>query len=208
MQKGRAQQVQAIFISDNPQLVNGLDTSLMTSEELATWEALQDAVAALQASNPAAQVYILDMNRYRGTQIVQLERWAIPRYPAVRLWAQYADDSQAYYNFAPPIPGTTPDLDKVAPALQALYAGEFGNNSLLCKLFPPLCALSAWAWLAVTLYAAYEATQTKGPARAAWITGAVLAGNEFLQRGGLKTISLDKAPGLQTAQQPNSLTAR
>jgi hypothetical protein len=207
MQKGRAQQIQAIFISDNPQLVGGLDTSLMTSDELATWEALQDAVSALQASNPAADVYVLDMNRYRGTQIVQLERWAIPRYPAVRLWAQYADESQAYYNFAPPIPGTTPDLSKFAPALEALYTGEFGGSSLLCRIFPPLCALSAWAWLGITLYAAYEATQTKGPARAAWIGGAVLAGNEFLQRGGLKTISIDKAPAL-TAQQPNSLTAR
>jgi hypothetical protein len=207
MKKGRATQIQAIFISDNPQLVGGLDTSRMTADELATWETLQDAVSALQSASPAADVYVLDMNRYRGIEIVQLERWAIPRYPAVRLWAKYADESEAYYNFAPPIPGTTPDLSKFAPALQALYQGEFGNNSLLCKLFPPLCALSAWAWLAVTLYAAYEATQTKGPARAAWIGGAVLAGNEFLQRGGLKTISLDKAPAL-TAQQPNSLTAR
>jgi len=202
MKKGRATQVQAIFISDNPLLAQGIDVANMTDTERETWEALQDAISAVQQDNPAADIYLLTMNRYTGTQIVQIERWGVAQYPAIRLWAKYADDSEAYYLFDPLIPGMAPPLDKVAPALSALYKGEFGGASLLCNLFPPLCRLSAFAWLGIAAFSAYRATQAQGAARLAWGAGAALAGNEFLQRGGIKNFESITAG----AQQPNSLT--
>lgn len=190
MKKGRAKQVQIIFITANPLLQDGLYVDRMTDAERATWDAVQDAAANVVQQNPAAQVFVLDMNRYRDLQSVQLERWGITKFPAVRLWAVYGDDSEASYNYTPTLPGTAPDLEKIYPSALALYQGEFGDNSPLCKLFPPLCKLGALAWLGLTVYAAYRATQAQGTAaRAGWAAGAAVMGNEFLKRGGMDMIT-------------------
>ena len=203
--------MEVVFVTKNPNLVakyspNGADERAipdvndpaMSEAERAVAKNVLKAVSEYQGCD----IMFLWADFYKATNITWINKNEIGTFPSVQITANYPDGRNKYIR----IEGRSSDYIKNVFDLLCRDV-EQGESSILCRLFPPLCALSAWAWLAVTLYAAYEATQTKGPARAAWIGGAVLAGNEFLQRGGLKTISLDKAPAL-TAQQPNSLTAR
>lgn len=201
----RATDIQIIFISKNPALVNtGIgEDSPMTDEERELWNALQEGVNLANEKynivNSGIPMYYMDYNYYNGTQSVQIERWGIGQFPAVRLIGSYPDGKKAHYT----LKGTITDLKKYTPEeiakyLNALATGNFGGQpSLLCQLFPPACKIGLYGWLAIATVSTVAAVQGKGAKQFAYGAFSALSWNEFFKRGGF--------PGLQSGSAPKQI---
>jgi len=183
----KADYLSIIFITDNPLLSSGaFDYDKLEPEEKELYNMFSDAVAAAQPKIPIG-VTVKTMSKYAHLDIVDLEKWGIHRFPAIRLYASYPDKKQAWYNLQRGPFDLTLNVDQqeITDRLIYLYKGEFGQPSLICKIFPPLCGLSKWAWLAVSIGCAYKAANS--PARLGqmlWLGGAGLGLHEFGKRGG------------------------
>lgn len=185
----KAEQIQVIFISKNPQTVDtGVgENTPMTTEELRLWNASQEAQA--QARQLGVPIYDIDMNFYRGTEIVQLERWGFSHYPGLRIWAKYPDGKQAWYNLNETILDAREySADDIFQRIKALIEGDFGHQPLLCRLFPPLCQVGGYIWLAGAVITTYQAINTKGIPQVVNGAAAALCWNEFFGKGGFKNL--------------------
>lgn len=188
----KATRVQAIFISDNAQLVNAsyFPNPAMSDAEKATYLAMLEAAAQAQQET-GAPVEIYEMNLYEGLDVVYLERWGINRFPAVRLWAQYPDGREGSYDLESLTNAvqTSQTVEDMKSRLVALWRGEFGDQTLLCKYLPILCELGGWAWLAIAGVGAASAINTERPLKKAmWLGITGYAGYQFMKGGGFERL--------------------
>lgn len=201
----KATRVQAIFISDNADLVHSTyyPNDDMSADEKATYQAMLDGVAEAQQQT-GATVEVYEMNLYSGNDVVWLERWNINRFPAVRLWAEYPDGVQRAYNLQSLTNAitTSQDVEDIRSRLIALINGAFGEEPLLCKIFPIICDLGGWAWLALTAVSALNAYNSQNLKRAAWLAATGYCGYNFFKGGGFQRLM----NGTPTAQIPASTT--
>lgn len=106
--------------------------------------------------------------------------------PAVQLFATYPDGKQGQYILQKDLSDRwkvdwTPD--DVRPYVEALLYRLEPADSLLCRLFPPLCSISKYIWLGLAGAATYKFATSNGPfGRAGWGIGAGVLWNEYLNR--------------------------
>lgn len=186
----KANRLQVIFISDNPKLVNtGLGVgSPMTGTELAMYDALETARADAQPALPV-QVEFFYMNKYKANDLPYLEQWQINRYPAIRVWAQYPDGKQVWYNLNQGIAPVEYTPEEIKKYIVSLANGDLGNNSILCTIFPPLCSLGGWLWLAGAAYSTYRFAEAQsGSGKVIWGAAAGLTWQSFFAGGGFEKL--------------------
>ena len=128
-----------------------------------------------------------------NTQITYLERNGITNYPSLQILAEYPDGSERYYRiYAQTTDMLTYSANDIALMIKALAnakKADGGGNSLLCNIFPPLCSIDNWLWLALAGYAAWQAYETEKPTvKVVALAGAGLAANEFFSRGGFDAL--------------------
>lgn len=137
-----------------------------------------------------------------GDNVVVLEQngGSVLNLPAVQMYARYKDGTAGQYFLKKgltDINSTTPLLteSKAQAYIEALlYRLSPTPETLLCKIFPPLCSLGWYVWAAAAGYSIYRTTQARNVGKIVWGAAAVLTSNEFIQRGGLK--ELQKKIGL------------
>lgn len=187
----KASRLQIIFISDNPQLVNsGLGVgSPMSPEELAMYTAIEDARSLVQPST-TVNIQLFYLNKYKGNDLPLLEQWKINRYPAIRVWAEYPDGNQAWYNLNQGVLPETYSGEEIAEYVTGLLDGDFGQSSIVCKIFPPLCSLGGWVWLAAAAYTSYRAIDSQQAGKIAWGGAALLSWDAFFAGGGFKKLGI------------------
>lgn len=188
----KAIQVRAILILKNSALAGagcGINTALMTPEEIQAWNTLQDSVATVsQETN--FQINTSEINYWCGNDALDVNRWGIGQFPAVRIYAEYPDGTQAYKDFQPLYPGANVDLEQLPTYLSAFVTKSFGSGAnWLCKILPPLCSLGKYAWLAIGVATTYKATTTKKGAQLAWGAASVLVWQQYVQRSGIAGLS-------------------
>lgn len=112
--------------------------------------------------------------------------------PAIQIYADYPDGTGGYYWIKKGLvdkAGLTWTKDTVLPYLSALlYRTKGGPESMLCKVFPPLCAVPSWLWLAAAGFATFEAATGSGVRQIAYGAGAAMAWQEFFKRGGFDSL--------------------
>lgn len=188
----KATRLQIVFISDNPKLANtGLGVgSPMTADELALYNALEDARALVQP-RVGIPIDFYYLNKYKGNDLPTLEQWKIDRFPAVRVWAQYADGKQAWYNLNQGVLPTTYTGQQIADYITGLYNGDFGKSSILCQILPPLCSIGGWLWLAGAVLSAYKFTQAQTDGqKLLWGAATGLTAQSFFAGGGFKKLGI------------------
>lgn len=119
--------------------------------------------------------------------------------PAAYMWARYPGGATAYYVIKRDLKDKTLGVDwtpeEMQPYIAALaFRTKPAPDTLLCKIFPPLCSLGWYVWAAAAGYSIYRTTQARNVGKIVWGAAAVLTSNEFIQRGGLK--ELQKKIGL------------
>lgn len=118
------------------------------------------------------------------------------RLPAAQIYAEYPDGSAKYYFLKSGLGGIDFVPEATAPYIKALLynLGPSKEPPILCKLVPPLCNLGGYAWLALTVFCTYRASQARNIGKAAWGAAALASGEAFVKRGGLEM--LKKAAGI------------
>jgi hypothetical protein len=186
----KANRLHIIFISDNPKLVNsGMGVgSPMTAEELALYDALETARAELQPTIGLPIEYFY-LNKYKGNDLPVLEQWKINRYPAVRIYAEYPDGRKAWYNLNQGVVPETYTGAEVARYVKALATGTAEQSSILCQIFPPLCSIGGWLWLAGAAYSTYRFAEAQnGGGKIIWGAAAGLTWQSFFAGGGFEKL--------------------
>ena len=90
--------------------------------------------------------------------------------------------------------------------IRAMWSGEFGGtgvpvnlgegtggygsgSNILCQIFPPLCTLGFWPWLALVAFTTYRTAEARSiVGRGLWGAAAFFTWKEFLDRGGLQQL--------------------
>lgn len=121
--------------------------------------------------------------------IVTREGLDLSRLPAVQVNALYPDGSRRRYFLKSGLGGIDFTPETVAPYVTTLlYNRTSSPKPIICELFPPLCSVGAWFWLAATIYAGYKATQARNVGKVAWGGAALLSGQAFVAGGGIEEL--------------------
>ena len=111
------------------------------------------------------------------------------RLPAVQVGAMYPDGVRRVYFLKSGLGGIQFTPDTVRPYVEALlYNRVAAPQPLLCKIFPPLCELGGWVWLALAAGATYKTTQARNVGKVAWGVGAAALWQGWAARGGIQQI--------------------
>lgn len=187
----KADQLSVIFITDNPLLSDGaFDYAKLEPEEKDLYDIFSEGITLADGRIPIG-INVKTMSKYAHLDSVDFERWGIHRFPAIRVYAHYPDGKESFYNLVKGPFDSELDVSQknISDRLYFLYLGNFGKPSLLCEMFPPLCKIGAWAWLAIGAFSTYKALESKSAGKVVWGLGAGLCLNEFMKRGGLTAIT-------------------
>lgn len=117
------------------------------------------------------------------------------RLPAVQVAAMYPDGMRRLYFLKSGLGGISFTPETVRPYVEALlYNRVSAPMPVLCKVFPPLCEMGGWFWLALALAATYKTTQARNVGKVAWGVGAAALWQGWYQRGGVEQVK--KAIGI------------
>jgi len=201
----KASRIEVVFITKNPDAVarwspNGADERTIpppeapfTVNEMQMNNKLFMALGMVSGTLP---VEFLWADYYKGNNITWINQNGIARFPSIQITATYPNGKEVFFRLNTSIT----DQKNYSPAeiadiINASATGEFGGTSWLCKLWPPLCTVDNWVWLAVAGVATYGAFTSDGQLKkVAFIAGAGLSWNEFFQRGGFKALQTKKLP--------------
>lgn len=116
-------------------------------------------------------------------------------FPAVQVFAFYPDDRQVFYGLGKDLgdkfTGVNWKADDVRPYVEAvLYQRKPAETSILCQIFPPLCNVGAYIWLAAAAYSTYRFSESKEAGKIAWGAAAGLTWQSFFAGGGFKKLGL------------------
>ena len=116
--------------------------------------------------------------------------------PAMHLYAEYPDGSTSAYMLTQDLQdrftGVNWTAEDVMTYLSALvYQSKPNEPTLLCKIFPPLCGVGKYVWLAVGAYAMWKFfTSEQKTQKLAWGAAAGFTWNEFASRGGFRDLGM------------------
>lgn len=177
----------------------GINFDQLTSSEYDAFNKVEAAGNALLEKYPKATInWVLCPWDY-DVNVVTTEQLGLGmNFPAIQIIGYYDGYTQRQYvlkNY----PGGTRTFDKqdIYNHIRALYENEFGDGqqSIICKILPPLCNLGAYVWLGIVGVCAYKTMEVHSkPLKLLWGTGAVLAFESFAAGNKGKEI-IDKVMG-------------
>lgn len=163
------------------------------------WEAADKYEATKPIGAPPINWYWADFYKKatfdNAPDIVFIESWKVTNFPSMILQAEYPDGSKKWFKLNTDITDfKNYTASDIATRLNVLAKGkenEGAQSSWLCELFPPLCNVGAYAWLAVVGVAAYKTyTETNKNKRIVFGAATLVAANELISRGGLKALRI------------------
>jgi len=194
MNQIKAQYVQACIFT--PQDKGG--PAQYPAQEQYLYQMFGNAIVELRKLHGPSVPVFLDFCPVAGNSdnLIVLEQngGSILNLPAVQIYAKYNDGTSGQYFLKKGITdqgSATPlvDENKALAYMQALlYRLSPTPETLLCKLFPPLCSLGWYFWAAAGAYSVYRTTQARNVGKIVWGAASALTINEFIQRGGLKEL--------------------
>lgn len=164
----------------------------MPQDEQTIWNAAEPLVYGAQAEDLPVTMYICPLTIPQNQ--IAVSKAGIVDLPALQLYAEYEDGSKKYYNLQKTVQDkltgiswTTEDLRPYFESL--LYNKDPTNPSLLCRLFPPLCAVGPLLWLGGAAVCAFQAVTTENKTRRlVFGAGAGVMGYEFYKKGGVDAL--------------------
>ena len=194
----KAKAVHICIFTKQPASAGGsYSVELLPTSERTLYQAASDAAVKVfqQYGMEGTTLSVCDANAATFQQF--LKGVSLP-YPFVAIAGTFPDGSTRFY--------TTRTASAILNSLRSMWTGEFGgsgipNNpgdgdggwgdgdSILCRVFPAVCALGFLPWLALaafTTYRAAEARSTTG--RLVWGVPAFLFWQGFVAKGGVKQI--------------------
>lgn len=193
--------LEIVVVTDNPQAVgqlspNGTDVrtfpanfGMFSTKELQLFQKASDAAKQFKAM----PVDLLWADKNKASNIVYINQNSITNFPSIQISATYPDGSIKWFRLNTTITDLRNySVSDMVGMMRSLEKGKDADDgSLLCKLFPPLCSVGAYVWLGVVGFAAYQAfTADNKNKRLVFGAAALVAGNEFISRGGLKTLRI------------------
>lgn len=185
-----------VFTNAKPTAAGSYSVDMLPSMERALYNSVSNAASAL-----AAQGYegtILSVCNANAPEFAQFMAANTIALPFVSIVGTFPDGSMKYYS--------TRNTNQVKDLIKAMWVGEFGGSgnttnpgdgnggwgdgeSLICKVFPPLCALGFLPWVLLAGYTTYRAAEARSTTgRAVWAVPAFLFWQGFIAKGGVKQI--------------------
>lgn len=162
--------------------------SLYPADEQRIFQAFGDIITELRAKHGNdLPVYLEFCPLTDTTNQGIVSFWGFSALPAVQVIAKYPNGQIAQYglskDFGDKFTGVNWTADDLRPYVEAvLYQREPANASWLCKIFPPLCNLGGWVWLASALYSTWKFAEAKDQAgKIVYGTAAGLTWQSFLR---------------------------
>lgn len=179
----------ALSFNSNGEII-GIQEGNLNDNERAAYNGALLARDKLSAPIPVS-VWICPQDYDVNPQ--QLQKQNINFLPAILITAYYPEGTQRQYVlFNNVLQNHSWSQDEVYKHLKALYDAKFGsgNQSIVCKIFPPLCNVGAYLWLAAAGVSIYKtAEQKKNPAlQTAWGAASILCLEAFMKGGGFEKI--------------------
>lgn len=172
--------------------------SAYPADEQAIWRAFAPVVQELRQKHGGNAPIFMDFCPLTipENQLIVAQQ-GIADLPAVQVFAKYPDGSTGVYYLTKDIQDKLTGInwtpDDVRRYVEAVLYQREGADSLLCKLFPPLCSVGKYVWLAVAGYATFKTLDAESPGRrAAFGVAAALTWMEFAGRGGFKDLAQKK----------------
>lgn len=168
-----------------------------TGDERAMFDAFAGVIGDLRARHGANVPVFLDFcSLTNPTNQVIASNLGITDFPGVQVFATYPDGSQGQYavvkDLQDKLTGVNWTPDDVRGYVEGLlYQRKPAKTSILCELFPPLCQLGGWIWLAAAGYStlrAIESPRTVG--KVIWGAAAGLTWQSFFAAGGFKKLGI------------------
>lgn len=170
------------------------------------WEAADKYEKTKPIGGPALNWYWADFYKKstfdNAPDIVFIESWKVTNFPSMILQAEYQDGSKKWFKLNTDITDfKNYTASEIATRLNVLAKGQDNQgaaSSWLCELFPPICNIPGYVWLGLVGVAAYKAfTEENKNKRLVFSAAALVAGNEFITRGGLKALGISSHPQLK-----------
>ncbi len=173
----------------------GLAIENLTADEQRAWNVANEAATQLYIKYKFEMQVNLCAWDY-GNNAVIAEQNKFFSLPAILVNAKYPNGSQAQYGLRKELNekffGINWSAADVYPYYEALYlqTASEKTQSLLCKIFPPLCNVGAYVWFAAMVASAYKAYDEQGkPLQQAAYGGlSLLAFEELQSKGGFDVI--------------------
>lgn len=190
-----ANKVQICLFWKEPLNYNDVETT-WPPEMRAVWVAFANAIINLRkrhGQNLPVEMYVCPITDPANAVIVNQNGLDLSLLPAVQVYAEYPDAAANYFlsrNLSERFTGINWTTAEVQPYIEALlYRSKPAEQSVLCKLVPPLCSAGGWVWLVLAVGATFKASATKNTvARVAYGGAAFLLWKGWIERGGLKQL--------------------
>lgn len=169
----------------------------LTGEEQLAWNVANEAATKLYVKYKLdAEINICPWDLDNNNSVTA--KLGLFNFPAMVIVATYPDETRKMIPLGKEINekffGINWKASDIYPYYEALYLQNFktgdGTTSVLCKIFPPLCEIGAYAWFALAAVSTYKAVTSKDhPAQqVAWGATGLLAFEELYSKGGLEAI--------------------
>ncbi len=183
------------FIFNTAGVPVDVDTAQLTQREASAYIAMQDAFNMAVGQYGAFQYENNVCPWDWGTNNAVVAEHGLFVLPGAVITADYPDGSKKQYvlgkDFVDKLTGGIWTAQKLYPYIKTLLLNSQPSDNqqtVLCKLLPPLCSVGGWVWLALAAGATLKASSSKGVGKAAWTAGAGLLWLEWYQRGGLEQL--------------------
>lgn len=119
-------------------------------------------------------------------------------FPAAQVIASYEDGSVANYGLEKDLQdkftGVNWTAEDVRDYVEAVtYQRKPARSSILCEIFPPLCRIGGYIWLAAAAYSTLRFTESQsGGGKIIWGAAAGLTWQSFFAAGGFKKLGIGK----------------
>jgi len=174
--------------------------SVLTAQEKAMYEAVADAFGEVlsEFGDFAGQSFVCYAQNPQLSSVMQYAGVTASQVPFILIAGNYENGASRLFVVK------STSVTEIKAKIKALLTGDFGQagmpkeggggfggggNSILCKLIPPLCAVSFLPWLILATVATYKAVESRSTVgRAMWGVPAFLFWQGFLARGGVQQI--------------------
>lgn len=194
MEQIKAQEVQiCIFTWENLPSVNDYP-----ADERAMFQAFAGVVADMRTKHPGAPIYLDYCSLTNTKNQVVAAQMGITDFPAVQVFARYPDGSTAQYAITKDVQdkltGVNWTPDDVRGYVEAVaYQRKPSETSILCQIFPPLCSLGTYVWLALAGYSTFRLVESDTTGKKImWGAAAGLTWQSFFAGGGFKKLGIGK----------------
>jgi hypothetical protein len=161
----------------------------------AIWEAFASVILDLRQKHGASvpiEMYVCPITITQNAVIIAHYNLDPSNLPAAQLFSEYSDGTTGEFFLKKDIDdrfffGVNWKASDVRPYVESLlYRLKPSDESLICKMFPPLCKVGVYAWAAVIAVSAYKSVKEDGLEKIAWLTLLGLSFDSFSKKGGFE----------------------